>query len=437
MLENLSDRFGKVLKYLKGEAQINASNLEKALKEIRLSLLEADVNYKVVKAFVERIRVKALGAEVQESLNPYQQVVKVVRDELRDLLGRDGGKLREASIKPTLVMFAGLQGCGKTTSAGKLGLHLRKQQKSVLLCSLDLKRPAAREQLEILCREAQLAYFKGASNELMSLAAELKKHALDYGYDYVLVDTAGRLHAAEDLLQELADLKKHLNPLETVFVADALTGQDAVNSARAFLEKVGFDSIILTKLDADTRGGAALSIVSVLDRPIIFAGTGEKPGDLEPFHPERMASRILGLGDVLTLIEKAEQSFDEKQARRTAEKLKKNEFDLEDFRQQLEQMKKMGPLSEIMGMLPGGMARGIDPAALDEKRLVHLSAIILSMTPGERRNPKIIDGRRRQRIARGSGRSVQEINQLLKNFFSMKQQLRNPLLRRMMKRFDF
>jgi len=437
MLENLSERFGKVLRYLRGEVKVTEENMQQALKDIRMSLLEADVNFKVVKQFIENIRLKAMGSEVHESLNPTQQVIKIVQAELTDMLGQRSRDLNRSPLKPTVIMLAGLQGSGKTTTAGKLALHLKGLEKSSLLCSLDLKRLAAGEQLETIARESGAGFFKSDSRDLPVLARELKKNAADTGYDYVIADTAGRLHVDDELMEELAKVKEALRPAETIFVADALTGQDAVNSARSFAEKIGVDSIILTKLDADTRGGAALSIVSVTGRPIKFIGVGEKPGDLQKFHPERLAAKILGMGDMLTLIEKAEKDFDHKQAEILSQRLLENEFSLEDFLAQLRQMEKLGPMDEIMGMLPSlGFKGNLAGVHVDEKRIRHLMAVIESMTRKERDNPKLLDGRRRLRISRGSGRPVSEVNQVLKSYFEMKKNFKKPFFRKILKKFD-
>jgi signal recognition particle subunit SRP54 len=437
MLENLSERFGKVLRYLRGEVKVTEENMRQALKDIRLSLLEADVNFKVVKQFIENVRQKAAGREVHESLNPTQQVIQIVQAELTAMLGAENRELNRSPLKPTVIMLTGLQGSGKTTTAGKLALHLKGLDKSSLLCSLDLKRLAAGEQLEAIARESGINYFKSSSRDLPGLARELRKTAADTGYDYVIADTAGRLHVDEELMEELRRVKEALQPAETVFVADALTGQDAVHSAMSFGEKVGIDSIILTKLDADSRGGAALSIVSVTGRPIKFIGTGEKPGDLQKFHPGRLAAKILGMGDMLTLIEKAQKEFDEKQAEALSRRMLENEFSLDDFLAQLKQMEKLGPMDEVMGMLPGqGFKGSLANVHVDEKRLRHLMAVIESMTRKERDNPRIVDGRRRLRISRGSGRPVSEVNQVLKSYFEMKKNFKKPLFRKLLKKFD-
>ncbi len=437
MLENLSERLNKVLRYLRGEVKVTEENMQQALKDIRLSLLEADVNFKVVKKFIENIRVQAMGREVHDSLNPTQQVVKIVQGELTAMLGSQNHELNRSPLKPTIIMLAGLQGSGKTTTAGKLALHLKGLEKSSLLCSLDLKRLAAGEQLEIIARESGINYFKNDSRELPVLVRELRKTALSTGYDYVIADTAGRLHVDEELMEELRLVKEALQPAETVFVADALTGQDAVQSAQSFAEKIGVDSIILTKLDADARGGAALSIVSITGKPIKFIGVGEKPGDLQKFYPERLAAKILGMGDMLTLIEKAEKDFDHKQAEILSQRLLENEFSLEDFLAQLRQVEKLGPMNEVMDMLPNlGFKGSLSAAHIDEKRIRHLMAVIESMTRKERDNPKIVDGRRRLRISRGAGRPVSEVNQVLKSYFEMKKSFKKPFFRKMLKKFD-
>ena len=437
MLENLSQRFGKVLRYLRGEVKVTEENMQQALKDIRMSLLEADVNFKVVRQFIESVRQKSMGRDVHESLNPTQQVIQIVQDELTALLGAEDRELNRSPVKPTVIMLTGLQGSGKTTTAGKLAAHVKGLERSSLLCSFDLKRLAAGEQLETIGRESGIPVFRSGLRDLPALARELRKTAAETGYDYVIADTAGRLHVDDELMEELQRVKEALRPEETVFVADALTGQDAVNSARSFADRIGIDSIILTKLDADARGGAALSIVSVTGRPIKFIGTGEKPGDLQKFHPRRLAAKILGMGDMLTLIEKAQKEFDERQAEVLSRRLLENEFSLDDFLAQLRQVEKLGPMNEIMGMLPGlGFKGELTSAHVDEKRVRHLMAVIESMTRKERENPKIIDGRRRLRISRGSGRPVSEVNQVLKSYFEMKKNFKKPFFRKMLKKFD-
>jgi len=437
MLENLTNRLNKVLRFLKGEVQITEENMQQALKEIRLSLLEADVNFKVVKKFIENVKAKAMGSEIHESLNPSQQVIRIVQQELEAMLGSENRELNKATVKPAFIMLAGLQGSGKTTTAGKLALHLKGLDKSTLLCSLDLKRLAAGEQLAIIAGEIGVNYFAPAGRELADMARELKKNASAYGYDFVIVDTAGRLHIDEDLMAELRAIKEMLQPTEVIFVADALTGQDAVHSALSFAEKIGIDSLILTKLDADARGGAALSIVSVTGKPIKFIGRGEKLADLEKFYPERLAAKILGLGDVLTLIEKAEKNFDHKQAEILSRRMLADEFSLDDFLSQLRQIQKMGSMDELMGMLPNlGFKGGTADVRVDEKRIRHLAAVIESMTAKEKQNPKIIDGRRRLRISRGAGRPVSEVNQVLKSYGEMKKNFKKPFFRKILKKFD-
>jgi signal recognition particle subunit SRP54 len=438
MLDNISGKFDKVLKYLKGEAKITEDNMKVALREIKLSLLEADVNFKVVKKFIANIKEKALGTEVRESLNPYQQMVKIVREELEEMLGTEDKDIKRAPIKPSIIMLVGLQGTGKTTTAGKLAHYLKEQGQTSLLCSLDLKRLAAGEQLETISKEVGAAFFKRDTDDLKKISKNLLKNSQEYGYDYIIADTAGRLHIDDDLMDELNRVKKYLNPTEIIFVADSLTGQDAVNSAVSFSEQVGVDSIILTKLDADARGGAALSIVSVTGKPIKFIGVGEKNSDFQKFYPDRLASQILGMGDVLSLIEKAEKELDEKEAEEMTRRMMRNEFTLEDFLSQLQQIGKLGSMSDIMGMLPNmGINRQMADNAMSDKKVKHMEAIISSMTLKERRNPKIINGRRRIRISKGCGRPVQEINQLLKNFNEMKKYMKKPFFKKMLKKFDF
>lgn len=438
MLDNLSGKFNKVLKYLKGEAKLTEDNMKIAMREIRLSLLEADVNFKVVKQFIESVKTKAMGQEVQESLNPYQHMVKIVKNELEFMLGSEEKELKTAPVKPTIIMLVGLQGTGKTTTAGKLAYYLKEQGKSSLLCSLDLKRLAAGEQLETIAKEVGVHFYKRDTDDLKKISSGLIKTSQDHGYDYIIADTAGRLHIDDDLMDELSRVKKYLEPTEIMFVADSLTGQDAVNSAQSFSERIGVDSVILTKLDADSRGGAALSIVSVTGKPIKFIGVGEKNADFQKFYPERLASQILGMGDVLTLIEKAEKQFDEKNAEEMTRRLLQNEFSLEDFLAQLKQIEKLGSMSDILGMLPNmGIPKDKLNTAVNDKRVKHMAAIIQSMTPRERENPKIIDGKRRVRISKGSGRPVMEINQLLRNYFEMKKYMKKPFFKKMIKKFDF
>jgi len=438
MLDNLNTKFNKVFKYLKGEAKITEDNMQQALREIKLSLLEADVNFKVVKEFIANVKEKSLGSDVAQSLNPHQQIIKIVKNELESILGSESKELNP-SKKPGIIMLVGLQGTGKTTTAGKLANYLKEQGKTSILCSLDLKRLAAVEQLETISKEVDVNFFKHDSNSLKKISKALLKEAKEYGYDYIIADTAGRLHIDDNLMDELKQVKSYLEPSEVIFVADSLTGQDAVNSASQFSDSIGIDSIILTKLDADSRGGAALSIVKITGKPIKFVGVGEKFTDFQKFHPDRLASQILGMGDVLTLIEKAEKEFDEKESEKMAKKLLSNDFNLEDFRDQMKQVEKLGSMSDIMGMMPGmmpGMDK-IDPSKMDDNKVRYMVAIINSMTKKERRKPKLINGRRRLRISKGSGRPVQEINQLLKSFFEMQKYMKKPFFKKLLKKVDF
>jgi len=428
MLDQLSGRLQKVMKFLRGEGKITERNMAEALKMLRMALLEADVNYKVVKDFESEIKEKALDQNVLDSLTPAQHVVKIVRDELTSILGRETKKLAFQSPPPSVFMLVGLQGSGKTTTCGKLGNWVRDIRKSPLMVSFDLKRPAAQDQLEIISSQLDLPFYGLSKKQMASPQRALKdvlKHAKSRNHDPLIVDTAGRLHVDKELMEELRMVKEILEPAEVIFVGDSMTGQDAVKSAQLFEEKIGLTSIILTKLDGDARGGAALSIAAVTGKPIKFVGVGEKFDKLEVFHPERMASRILGMGDMLTLIEKAEKQADLKEAEEFAKKLRKQEFSLEDFKKQLVQLKKMGSLSQFLHMLPsGGMFKNVSNLSIDDKKILYFEAIINSMTKSERENPKLIGGSRRARIARGSGRPVSEVNQLLKQFFEMKKMMK-------------
>jgi signal recognition particle subunit SRP54 len=429
MFENLSDKLQRAFKNLRGQGTLNAENVDEALREIRLALLEADVNFKVVKELIERIRVKALGQEVMSALSPAEQVVKIVRDEMVEVLGRDTARFRFASNPPTVVLMAGLQGSGKTTTSGKLAHWLKNGGHRPLLVSVDVYRPAAREQLKIVAQAIKAHLYEGQVGEANTatverLAKEARREAMNTGCDVLIVDTAGRLHIDEQLMDEMQSLKRLLAPQEILFVADAMTGQDAVRSADEFHKKLTLTGVVLTKMDGDARGGAALSIRSVTGQPIKFIGVGEKYDALEPFHPDRIVGRILGMGDILSLIEKAEQHLDKKKQEDFARKaLSGDGFSLEDFRDQLRQVKKLGSLQSIMGMLPKvGAFAGLDKAAdkVDESQLVRVEAIINSMTPYERDHHEVINGSRRKRIARGSGTTVQEINQLLRQYAQMK-----------------
>ncbi|MGQ9673970.1 MAG: signal recognition particle protein [Candidatus Aminicenantales bacterium] len=437
MFDQLSGRLQKVMKFLRGEGKITEKNMAEALRMIRLALLEADVNYRVVKELIDRIQAKALGQEVLESLTPGQQVIKIVRDELTSILGQEARPLRFSSRPPSILMLVGLQGSGKTTTCGKLARWAVTLHKNPLLVSFDLKRPAAQDQLKMIAGQLNLPFYEMTREQMAAPEKALQgllAFARTRAHDPILVDTAGRLHIDDELMAELRLVKDLLQPTEVIYVGDAMTGQDAVRSAQAFAEKIGLTSIILTKLDGDARGGAALSIVSITGKPIRFVGTGEKFDKLEVFHPDRMAARILGLGDILSLIEKAEEEANLEEAEEMARKLAREEFTLEDFRKQLRQIKKMGSLSQLLKYLPStGAFKNIAQVEMDDRKLVHFEAIINSMTPREREDPRIIDGRRRGRIARGSGRPVHEVNQLLKQFLEMKKMMKKPQLKKILR----
>jgi len=427
MFESLSTRLQDVFKSLRGEGRLTPENVEVALREIRLALLEADVNFKVVKAFVDRVRDRALGEEVLRSLSPSHQVVKIVRDEMVKLFGDAEGGLQPTSKRPRVVLLLGLQGAGKTTTAGKLAKWLSKQGRHPLLVSTDVKRPAAIQQLNVVGQQAGARVYDPVGEvDPVARAAGALKEAGHLGFDVVIVDTAGRLHIDDDLMAELVAIRDVTDPSDRLYVADAMTGQDAIKSAGEFNRRVGVTGVVLTKLDGDARGGAALSVVSVVGVPIAFVGSGERLEDLEPFHPERVVSRVLGMGDVLSLIEKAEAAIDVDDAARLEEKIRANEFTLEDFRDQLKTIRKMGPLEQILGMLPGmGSIKALTENKPDEKQMSRVEAIINSMTPDERRKQHIINGSRRKRIAKGSGTSVEEVNRLLKQFVQMQKMLRS------------
>ena len=442
MLDNLSSKLQKILRNLTGQGRVSERHLDETAREIRNALLDADVHYKIAKDFVERVKRRALGQDVMESLTPGQQVIKVVRDELVNLLGGTQSELRFSKQPPSVFLMVGLQGSGKTTTSAKLALWLAKNNHTPLLLSVDVYRPAAVEQLRVLCQNNQLRYFDASGDQdPVSRAGSGLRHARNSGYDVVLIDTAGRLHIDDEMMQELDEIRKAVSPVEILLVADAMTGQDAVRSAKEFHDRLRLTGVILTKMDGDARGGAALSIKTVTGQPIKFLGTGEKADALEPFFPDRLAGRILGMGDVLSLIEKAEEAVDREQATQLAEKIRKDEFTLEDFRDQLRQIRQMGPLEQLLGMLPNmGPLRGINKLKVDEKELIHIEAIINSMTAEERRNHQILNGSRRKRIARGSGRPVQEINQLLKQYVEtrkMMKSLSRGVLPRMMRGLRF
>jgi signal recognition particle subunit SRP54 len=429
MFENLSEKLQRTFKTLRGQAVLNEDNVQEALRQIRLALLEADVNFKVVKELIDRIQDKALGQEVMTALSPGEQVIKIVRDELVNMLGQDTAKLKFGSQPPTIVLMAGLQGSGKTTTSGKLANWLKNGGHRPLLVSVDVYRPAAREQLKVVANAIKANIYEGQVSEANTatverLVKEARKEAVISGCDVLIVDTAGRLHIDEQLMDEMQSLKKLLNPQEILFVADAMTGQDAVRSADEFHKKLSLTGVVLTKMDGDARGGAALSIRSVTGQPIKFIGVGEKYDALEPFHPDRIVSRILGMGDILSLIEKAEQQVDKKRAQEIATKaLTGDGFSLEDFRDQLRQVKKMGSLQSLVGMLPRiGPFSGLQAAAdkVDDKQINRIEAIINSMTRHEREHHEVINGSRRKRIARGSGTTIQEVNNLLRQYAQMK-----------------
>jgi signal recognition particle subunit SRP54 len=430
MFENLTTKLDGIFKRLRGHGKLTEENIQEAMKEVRIALLEADVNFKVVKDFIQSVQNRAIGQEVMSSLTPAQQLIKVVKEEMTSLMGTEEGGIHLAGSPPVPIMLVGLHGCGKTTTAAKLARYFKERKKRPYLIPADVYRPAAIDQLQKLGKDLGIDFYRSDPSQTpLEICLKGREAALKGGYDPILIDTAGRLHIDEALMLELREIKSHLKPKEVVLVADAMTGQDAVNIAKNFNERLGIDGIILTKMDGDARGGAALSIRSVTQKPIKFVGIGEKLDALEVFHPDRMASRILGMGDVLTLIEKAEAAFDETKAQELEKKIRKDSFTLEDFRDQLHQIRKMGSLESIIQMIPGVpkkmMAMG--DMGLDEKELGRVEAIISSMTPRERNNHLVINGSRRLRIAKGSGTTVQEVNQLLKRYAQA---------RKMMKRFS-
>lgn len=416
--EGLSDKLEAAFKKLRGKGKLTETDVRNAMREVRLALLEADVNYKVARDFTAKVTERAIGAQVMESLTPGQMVVKIVNEELTELMGGTRSRLASAPHPPTVVMMCGLQGVGKTTYCAKLGLMLKNQGNRPLLVACDIYRPAAIKQLQVVGEKAGVPVFEKGTADPVEIAREAIKLAKDQGYDYVLLDTAGRLHIDEELMDELKRVKAEIKPHEILLLIDAMTGQDAVNVATAFNEALGVDGLVLTKLDGDTRGGAALSARAVTGKPIKFIGTGEKLGDLDAFHPDRMASRILGMGDVLSLIEKAETSLDEKKAMELETKLRKNKFDLNDLLNQLREMKKMGNLKEMLAMLPG-VGKQLNDVEIDERQFDRTQAIILSMTPAEREKPDLINPSRKRRIAAGCGMQVEDVNRLLKQYRDM------------------
>ena len=437
--EGLSSRLQEITRKLRGKTRVTESDLKEVLREVKLALLEADVNYKIVKDFIKVIEEKALGQDVLKSLTPGQQIVKIVKDELIDLLGGEDSKISFSSNPPTIIMLVGLQGSGKTTTAGKLANIIRKQGKKPLLVACDVYRPAAIKQLQVVGKQLDIPVYANESTKDVALIA---RQSISQAYskmnDVIILDTAGRLHIDEELMQELKKIKSDVKPHEILLVVDAMTGQDAVNVASSFNEQLGIDGVILTKLDGDTRGGSALSVKKVTGKPIKFAATGEKLNDIEEFHPDRMASRILGMGDVLSIIEKAEESFDEEETLKLEKKLRKQGFDLDDYLTQLRQMKKLGSFSSILKMLPGMDA--LKNVKVDDKEFDKIEAIISSMTKEERRDPKILNGSRRLRIAKGSGTTVQDINKFM-NSYEMTQKMMKKMtnnkgaMKKMMKKF--
>jgi signal recognition particle subunit SRP54 len=426
MFDALSTRLQDVFRSIRNEGRLTEANVESALREIRLALLEADVNFKVVKAFIDRVRDRALDQEVLRSLTPAQQVVRIVRDEMLGLFGDAAGGLQPTQKQPRVVLLLGLQGSGKTTTAAKLGHWLARQGRHPLLVSTDVRRPAAIQQLNVLGRQASLrVHDPDGEMDPVRRASGALAEARNLGFDVLIVDTAGRLHIDDALMEELEAIKRGTEPVDLLYVADAMTGQDAIKSAGEFNRRIGLTGVVLTKLDGDARGGAALSVVSVVGVPIAFAGTGERIEGLEIFHPDRVVSRLLGMGDVLSLIEKAEQAIEVEDAQRLEEKLRLDDFSLEDFRDQLRTIRKMGPLENLLGMIPGmGNLKQLAENKPDEGQIGRVEAIICAMTPAERRNHQIINGSRRKRIARGSGTSVEEVNRLLKQFIQMRKMLK-------------
>jgi signal recognition particle subunit SRP54 len=418
--ESLASKLQETFKKLKGRGKLTEKDVKEAMREVKLALLEADVNFKVVKDFVNKVSEKAVGSEVLESLTPGQHVIKIVKDELTDLMGSTQSKIVFAPKPPTVLMLVGLQGAGKTTTCGKLAAVLRKQGKKPLLVAGDIYRAAAIKQLQVVGNQLDIPVFTmGDKKSPVDIAKAAIQYAGSNGNDLVIIDTAGRLHINEELMEELVNIKQAIKPTEILLVVDAMTGQDAVNVAENFNQKLGIDGVILTKFDGDTRGGAALSVRAVTGKPIKFVGMGEKLSDLEPFYPDRIASRILGMGDILSLIDKAQEAFDQKKALELEKKIRAQQFTFDDFLNQLEQMKNMGPLDQVLGMIPGMNQKMLKNVEIDDKQLAHVEAIIKSMTKKERENPSIINSSRKKRIANGSGTKIQDVNNLLKQFEQM------------------
>ena len=424
MFQELSEKFETVFRRLRGQGRLSEANISDALREVRRVLLEADVNYKIARQFIADVEKRAVGQEVLKSITPGQQVVKIIYDELCKLLGEKEAPLLFSNRLPNAIMLVGLQGSGKTTLAGKLARHLRKKGRNPLLVAADVYRPAAIQQLQVIGKSLDIQTFSEAGHDVPAICRHAIEHARKNMLDTILIDTAGRLHVDDEMMQEVRRVKETVDPTEILFVADGMTGQDAVNTAQAFLQQLDFSGVVLTKMDGDARGGAALSIRAVTQKPIKFLSVGEKLDQLEPFHPDRMASRILGMGDVVSLVEKAQDAINTYQSLRLEKRLRRQEFDLEDFLEQLQQVKKMGPLQDILAMLPGAQNKAFKSMQVDERALIRVEAMIHSMTLGERANPSIINGSRRKRIAAGSGVTVQEINRLLSQFEMMKKMMK-------------
>jgi signal recognition particle subunit SRP54 len=425
MFQDLTDKLDTIFKSLRGHGRLSEKNIDVSLREVRRALLEADVNYKVVKEFVANVKEQAVGQKVMKSITPGQQIIKVIHDELISVLGKSGASLSFSNMPPTVIMLVGLQGSGKTTLAGKLGYLLKKQGRNPVLVAADVRRPAAIDQLKIVGKSIDVPVISETSADPVKICKNAIDFARKQGHDVTIFDTAGRLHVDEELMQELVEIKTQTKPQEILFVADGMTGQDAVNTAKSFLEHLDFSGVVLTKMDGDARGGAAISVRAVTGKPIKFLSIGEKFDALEKFHPDRMASRILGMGDVVTLVEKAQMAMEEHEAQALEKKLRRQEFTLTDFLDQLQQIKKMGPIDQLLSMIPGVNAKALKGMQVDNKSLVKIEAMIHSMTREERTRPQIINGSRRRRIAKGSGTTVQDINRLLKQFEMMQKMFKN------------
>jgi len=420
--EGIAEKLQNVFKKLTSRGKLSESDIKEAMREVKLALLEADVNFLVVKQFIKDVSEKCMGKEVMESLTPGQQVIKIVRDEMVELLGGKLTDIKISSTPPTVILMAGLQGAGKTTMCGKLAMHFKKQGKSPMLVACDIYRPAAIKQLQVVGAQADVPVFEMGQEKPVKIYKQALKEANKNGSNMVIVDTAGRLHIDEDMMKELKELKKEANPTETLLVIDAMTGQDAVNAAKAFNDEVELTGVILSKVDGDTRGGAALSVKAVTGKPIKFVGVGEKLTDIEPFYPDRMATRILGMGDMLSLIDRAQEAFEADKAKKLEEKIRSDQIDLNDFLEQMQQLKKMGSMQDILSMLPGG--KKLSGMSIDEKQQARVEAIVKSMTNEERSKPGIINGSRRKRIANGSGTTIQDVNRLLNQFEQMKKMIK-------------